>query len=110
MPDGLERGAHGGQDLLIFRKVAPVFLSHDLVLDPHAKLTAITRNEVYFGQSEFLLEQVRHTGGSWQVVSNDAVANSDAFHLWSSPSKRIKASSKTASALVRRLLSLTFSL
>lgn len=110
MSGGLERGAHGGQDLLFFRKVAPGFLSYDLVLDPHAKLTAITRNEVYFGQAQFLLEQVRHTGGSWQVVSNDAVANSDAFHLWSSPPKRIKAAAKAVSKLVRRLLSLTFSL
>jgi hypothetical protein len=32
-------------------------------------------------EAEFLFEQVRHTGGARQVVSNDAVANSDTFHL-----------------------------
>jgi hypothetical protein len=96
--------------LLIFGKVAPVFLGYDLVFDPHAKLTALARNEVYFGEAEFLLEQVRHTGGARQVVSNDAVANGDAFHLLSSPSKRVEASAKAGSELIRQLLSFTFSL
>ena len=96
MTFGLERVAHGSQYLLVFWKVAPCFLSYDLVLDPNGKLAALTRSEVNFGEAEFLLEQVRHTGGARQVVSNDAVANGDTFHLWSSPSKRIESQATTA--------------
>lgn len=75
-----ERGADGHQHLPLIRKDEPAFLSYDPLVNPDGELAAAARDEFYFREVELLLEQIRHTGGARQIVSNDAVANGDTFH------------------------------
>jgi hypothetical protein len=75
-----ERGADGHDYLPVIRKIEAALLSHDALFNPDGELATTARYEFHFEEAEFMLEQVRHTGGARQIVSNDAVANGNMFH------------------------------
>jgi hypothetical protein len=87
----VERIAHVRKDFLVFGKAEPVFPGNDFIADTNGKLPTVARNERYFSEAEFTLEQVRHTGGARQIISNDAIAYDNTFHLSHPQSKKITA-------------------
>ena len=87
--------ADGFQHLPVVWKAEPVFLGHDLVAHPDGEFSASARNEVYVHLAEFFFEQVRHTGGARQVVSNDAITDGDMPHRGLPSSKLARACAKT---------------
>lgn len=97
-----QRLSHSADDLLVVGKAEPVFLSHYVFANPDGKLSAPARNEIYFGDTEFLLEQVRHPGGARQVVSNHAIAYGNFFHLSHPPSKKFRILAQTGISVLKR--------
>jgi hypothetical protein len=67
------------QQLSIRRKSAHRLVGDFLAVNPDAELAAASRLEIGVG-SRILLDQRRHPGGARQVVSADAVADTDAVH------------------------------
>jgi hypothetical protein len=72
-------GSHRDQHLFVFGEAEPAFLGYYFIANPDCEFSSIARNQ--FGvDRELFLEQVRHTGGPWQVVSNYTVAYGNRLH------------------------------
>ena len=89
------------QYLLVLRKAKPAFPCNDLLVNPDRKLAAISRNQIGL-YTKFSFEQLRHTGGAGQIVSNDAVAYGNRLHCGNLLCHRIiaKARAKRSDNLV----------
>jgi hypothetical protein len=73
------RLADGCQHLFIVGETQPIFLGDYTVAEPDGELPPIAFNQIRL-DIQFSFEQLRHTGGPRQVVSNDAVAYGNWLH------------------------------
>jgi hypothetical protein len=67
------------EDRRLGRETRAAFLGNLHPVNPHAEFTAATWFEIGV-ETEFVLDERRHTGGAGLIVSNHAVADADAAH------------------------------
>jgi hypothetical protein len=62
-----------GDNILFGREIIPDLIGHLLVAYPNRELSSIALYQLCF-DSQVLLQHLRHTGGIWKIVSDNAVS------------------------------------
>ena len=74
-----QRAADRLQHFFVVRETVETFLGDDMVIHPDGELSAAAFDQIRL-DPQLLFQQLRHTGGARQVVSNDAVAYGNRLH------------------------------
>jgi hypothetical protein len=74
-----DRLSNGGDDVVFRGKSLRILLGDQFIINPDAELASLAFDEISL-DADLLLDERRHTGSAWPVVSNVTVADADAVH------------------------------